>query len=188
MFPLFLKKIGGGRGCAHAPRMYGEFERLPVSDADILLYRDVDLGLPPERLLARPVDDTSWRCDTVTLWGGTYRQPGLTAWHGDPGATCTCSGIALEPLPWTPTLGATRTLTFRHRRERLLFRMPLHSASLLLMRGASQQNWKHDIDQQRQACGGRINLTFRRVFTRLRPPPEPRASGEQQHQRSGDHQ
>jgi alkylated DNA repair dioxygenase AlkB len=194
-------------------------ERLPVSDAEILLYRDIDLGSPPEGLLARLAADTPWRSDTITLWGRSYRQPRLTAWYGDPGATYAYSGISLAPLPWTPTLaglrrrveklcghsfnsvllnyyrdqqdcmglhaddepelgerpviaslslGATRTFILRHRRERLTFRIALPSASLLLMRGATQQNWKHGIDRERKVCGVRINLTFRRVVPQSR--------------------
>ena len=45
-------------------------------------------------------------------------------------------------------------------------RIALPSGSLLLMRGATQRNWKHEVPKSRVPCGPRINLTFRRVQSR----------------------
>jgi len=64
------------------------------------------------------------------------------------------------------SLGETRELVFEHRRRRDLGRLklPLPSASLLLMQGETQHNWRHGIRKLRRACGARLNLTFRRVL------------------------
>ena len=64
------------------------------------------------------------------------------------------------------SLGATREfrLTHRHHRERPAIRLALPSGSLLLMRGETQRYWKHGIARQRQPCGARINLTFRKIL------------------------
>jgi alkylated DNA repair dioxygenase AlkB len=74
----------------------------------------------------------------------------------------------LGPLPVIASfsLGEARTLVFRHRsdRSRGALRLELGDGSLLLMRGASQRNWKHGIAKERRACGARVNLTFRRIF------------------------
>ena len=193
-------------------------EPLPLREADLWLYREIDLGVPPEGLLRELVDATPWRCDPITLWGKTYPQPRLVAWYGDPGLRYTYSRITLETTPWTDTLaqvrarvealsgcafnsvllnyyrdgrdsmgfhaddepelgnepviaslslGAERTLVFRHRHRKDLpdARIALPSGSLLLMRGLTQHNWKHGIRKTAKPCGPRLNLTFRRILT-----------------------
>jgi alkylated DNA repair dioxygenase AlkB len=76
--------------------------------------------------------------------------------------------LGAEPVIASLSLGETRTLVFRHRsdRSRKSLRIELGDGSLLLMRGASQRNWKHGIAKERRACGARVNLTFRRIFQR----------------------
>lgn len=83
-------------------------EPLPLKEADLWLYREIDLGVPLEGLLRELVDATPWRCDPITLWGKTYPQPRLVAWYGDPGLRYTYSRITLETTPWTDTLAQIR--------------------------------------------------------------------------------
>ncbi len=54
------------------------------------------------------IDQTTWRQDPVRLFGRSYPQPRLVAWHGDPGASYRYSGLRLEPLPWTGLLARLR--------------------------------------------------------------------------------
>ena len=189
-------------------------EALPLTDADLLLWRQVDLGCNYEQLMAQLVDETEWRQEQITVYGKPYLQPRLSAWHGDMGYSY--SGIRLQPLPWTPvlwrlkqrvetltreqfnsvllnyyrdqndsmgmhsdderelgeqpaiaslSLGETRDFILKHRRRKDLksVKLPLDSGSLLLMRGDTQQNWRHGINKLRRACGPRINLTFRNI-------------------------
>jgi alkylated DNA repair dioxygenase AlkB len=70
-----------------------------------------------------------------------------------------------EPVIASLSLGAERRMVFRHRTERSLrpVRLALPAGSLLVMRGATQANWKHGIEKQSGACGPRVNLTFRRI-------------------------
>ena len=70
-----------------------------------------------------------------------------------------------EPVIASLSLGEQRTLYFRHRHRRDLdtFNLPLPHGSLLVMRGATQRNWKHGIRKSRKTMGPRINLTFRWV-------------------------
>jgi alkylated DNA repair dioxygenase AlkB len=70
-----------------------------------------------------------------------------------------------EPVIASLSLGAVRTLMFRHRfdRARNALRIELADGSLLLMRGATQSHWKHGIAKERRPCGARVNLTFRRI-------------------------
>ncbi|RLQ21204.1 alpha-ketoglutarate-dependent dioxygenase AlkB [Seongchinamella sediminis] len=77
-----------------------------------------------------------------------------------------------EPCIASLSLGETREIYFRHKRRRDLgtFKLALPSSSLLVMRGATQANWKHGIRKLSHACGPRLNLTFRRVYAEgLRP-------------------
>lgn len=71
-----------------------------------------------------------------------------------------------EPVIASLSLGEERRFYFRHKRDKsqqgLSLRLP--SGSLLLMRGATQANWKHGIPKESKACGPRVNLTFRRIL------------------------
>jgi alkylated DNA repair dioxygenase AlkB len=71
-----------------------------------------------------------------------------------------------NPVIASISLGEQRTLYFRHRhrRDQDTFNLPLPDASLLVMRGATQQNWKHGIRKSRRPLGPRINLTFRWIY------------------------
>ena len=199
-----------------------ESENLPMLDADVKLWRYVDLGQDSNRLLQQLIGDSVWRQEKITVYGKPYLQPRLSAWHGD--RPYSYSGIRLEPLPWTPllldikrrveslvehafnsvllnyyrdqkdrmgmhsddepelgrqpviaslSLGETRTLLFRHRSRKDLktIKLALPHASLLLMRGDTQQHWRHGINTEKHACGARINLTFRSVTARRRLNP-----------------
>jgi alkylated DNA repair dioxygenase AlkB len=57
-----------------------------------------------DAMLRQLIDDTSWRQESVKVWGRTYSQPRLTAWYGDPESYYTYSGITLIPIPWTDLL------------------------------------------------------------------------------------
>jgi alkylated DNA repair dioxygenase AlkB len=71
-----------------------------------------------------------------------------------------------EPVIASLSLGQPRPLRFRHRHRRDIksFSLPLPPASLLIMAGATQRNWKHGINKTKRSCGPRVNLTFRRIY------------------------
>lgn len=75
------------------------------------------------------------------------------------------------PVIASLSLGEARTLVFRHRsdRSRKSIRIELGDGSLLLMRGATQRNWKHGIAKERGPCSARVNLTFRQIVPRPAP-------------------
>ena len=73
--------------------------------------------------------------------------------------------LGQQPVIASLSLGETRTLLFRHKtRKDLTIKLPLPSGSLLVMRGDTQQHWRHGISAERLHCGARINLTFRTVI------------------------
>jgi alkylated DNA repair dioxygenase AlkB len=81
-------------------------------------------------------------------------------WHSDDEAE-----LGAEPLIASLSLGATRRFRLRHRDDPARrWEQPLETGSLLLMAGATQRNYRHDLPRTRRAVGARINLTFRRVM------------------------
>ncbi|MGZ8320124.1 MAG: alpha-ketoglutarate-dependent dioxygenase AlkB family protein [Telluria sp.] len=73
---------------------------IPIEDGELALLAQLPLGLDNDEVLARLIAETSWRAETITLFGKQHPQPRLTAWHGD--ASYTYSGLQLEPQPFTP--------------------------------------------------------------------------------------
>jgi alkylated DNA repair dioxygenase AlkB len=74
----------------------------------------------------------------------------------------------LGPMPVIASfsVGAERTMLFRHRRDRTVptERISLPSMSLLVMSGTTQQDWHHAIPKTKRPLGPRVNLTFRRIL------------------------
>ncbi len=84
------------------------FERVPLEGADVQLYVNF---LPVDRakhLLDNLIEAIPWRAEEVVVWGKRHLQPRLIAWYGDPGKNYTYSGMAMNPLPWTPLLERVR--------------------------------------------------------------------------------
>lgn len=79
-------------------------ERLPVSDAELVLWRRPDLGMDPAVLFSELLAHTPWREKKVKVWGKIHPQPRLVAWYADGNETLAYSGIRLGALPWTPVL------------------------------------------------------------------------------------
>ncbi|WBX70027.1 alpha-ketoglutarate-dependent dioxygenase AlkB family protein [Tenacibaculum retecalamus] len=63
------------------------------------------------------------------------------------------------------TFGTTRPFQLKHATQKDLKRVdiPLTHGSLLVMQGATQENWKHKIPKTTKKIPPRINLTFRWV-------------------------
>jgi alkylated DNA repair dioxygenase AlkB len=68
-----------------------------------------------------------------------------------------------QPIIASVSFGATRRFQFRHKKRKDLetINIELKHGSLLLMRGTTQQFWKHQLPKTAQPVGARINLTFR---------------------------
>ena len=79
-------------------------EQLPIADADVSLYHQVDLGRCYDKLLRELIDSTIWQQKEITLFGKAHQQPRLSAWYGDNESVYTYSGITLQPRPWNQTL------------------------------------------------------------------------------------
>ncbi|MEL7538251.1 MAG: alpha-ketoglutarate-dependent dioxygenase AlkB [Pseudomonadota bacterium] len=88
---------------------------LPPTDIELDL-PDADISLRPSFLSAAAADELhaallgeiSWEQRDIQLFGRSFRQPRLIAWHGDPGADYTYSGSRFEPSPWNERLRSVR--------------------------------------------------------------------------------
>ena len=69
--------------------------------------------------------------------------------------------LGLNPVIASLSLGATRTLVFKHKRDKETFKLDLHHGSLLVMAGATQHHWQHGINKAPSITQPRLNLTFR---------------------------
>ena len=77
------------------------------------------------------------------------------------------SELGMQPVIASLSIGDTRNLMLKHksRKDLKTIKLPLPSTSLLVMRGDTQQFWRHGINAVKPVCGPRINLTFRNVNT-----------------------
>lgn len=62
------------------------------------------------------------------------------------------------------TFGAERKFAFRHKRNGETVSMYPEHGSLLVMKGATQLNWKHRLPPTKKVDQPRINLTFRTII------------------------
>jgi alkylated DNA repair dioxygenase AlkB len=83
--------------------------RIPMPDAEVLYLRHLEFAEPDAEVLRRLIAEIAWRSETVVTWGRRVPQPRLTAWHGDAGMRYAYSGLAFDPLPWTPLLADIKT-------------------------------------------------------------------------------
>ena len=80
------------------------WEQLPIDDAELLLWREIDLGLPGDQIAGQLVESTPWRQQEIQIYGKTCLQPRLSAWYASGGLRYCYSGIELSALPWTDLL------------------------------------------------------------------------------------
>ena len=81
-------------------------------------------------------------------------------WHAD-----NEKELGVNPVIASVSLGASRYFHLKHnsyKSQRL--KLELTHGSLLLMEGATQHFWKHQIAKTAKKVGPRINLTFRKVL------------------------
>ena len=80
-------------------------------------------------------------------------------WHSDNEPE-----LGPQPIIASLSFGASRRFRLRHRRDPALgLELELATGSLLLMAGATQANYRHDLPKTARDVGARINLTFRRI-------------------------
>jgi alkylated DNA repair dioxygenase AlkB len=81
-------------------------------------------------------------------------------WHSD-----NEKELGHNPVIASLSLGATRSFQLKHKTDSSQrFNIELPSGSLLIMKGTTQEFWKHQIPKTKKHVGERINLTFRKIL------------------------
>jgi alkylated DNA repair dioxygenase AlkB len=82
-------------------------------------------------------------------------------WHSD-----NEKELGKNPIIASLSLGAMRFFDLKHKRiNSLKKRLELPAGSLLIMCGSTQENWLHQVPQQKTVKVPRINLTFRKIVS-----------------------
>ncbi|HSC84169.1 MAG TPA: alpha-ketoglutarate-dependent dioxygenase AlkB [Pseudomonas sp.] len=80
-------------------------------------------------------------------------------WHSDDEAVLGC-----DPLIASLNLGGTRRFDLRRKgQQRIEHSLQLGHGALLVMRGATQHHWQHQVAKTAKPVAPRINLTFRLI-------------------------
>jgi len=81
------------------------------------------------------------------------------SWHSDDEKE-----LGTDPIIASLSLGATRRFDIKHKLEHeLLYKFELTPGSLIIMKGAMQHHWLHQVPVQKKVSEPRINLTFRKI-------------------------
>ena len=79
------------------------------------------------------------------------------SWHSDDEEE-----LGKLPIIGSLSFGGVRRFRFRNKRNKNLSQTyELQNGSLLLMKGATQKFWEHEVPKTKKKVKGRINLTFR---------------------------
>jgi alkylated DNA repair dioxygenase AlkB len=82
------------------------------------------------------------------------------SWHAD-----NEPGLGRDPVIASVSLGAARRFQMKHRRREARIALDLPPGSCLVMAGATQHHWLHQVPKTSRPVGPRINLTFRAMAT-----------------------
>ncbi|XP_023697949.1 alpha-ketoglutarate-dependent dioxygenase alkB homolog 3 [Paramormyrops kingsleyae] len=176
-------KQGSGRAYEE-PRLTCWFGELPYTYSNSTLQPSSQWH-PVLIQLREAVEQASGRSFNSLLCNLYRDGKDSIAWHSDSEAS-----LGPEPVIASLSLGDTRCFSLRKQPgpeedgdytyvERV--RIPLAHGTLLLMEGATQEDWQHQVAKEYHDRGPRINLTFRTIY------PEPaRAKQTQSHGRWGE--
>ena len=78
------------------------------------------------------------------------------SWHTDAEKE-----LGRNPIIASVNFGATRKFQLRHKETKEKIEVELKHGSLLIMKGALQHFWQHQVPKTKKKVGNRINLTFR---------------------------
>lgn len=72
--------------------------------------------------------------------------------------------LGSQPIIASLSLGATRKFVLKHKKAQHKVELHLESGQLIVMRGDTQQYWKHTVTKTKSVQQGRISLTFRTLY------------------------
>jgi len=154
----------------HRLLLFGKFVDAPrlscwIGDADaVYTYSRTRFEPLPWTLAVASLRDelrTITGTDFNSVLANLYRDGrDSVGWHSDDERE-----LGPQPLIASLSFGAPRRFRLRslHDANAPVFPLDLVAGSLLLMAGATQHNYRHDLPKTARAVGERINLTFRRI-------------------------
>lgn len=115
----------------------------------------------PTLLAVKNKIEETYGCDFNSVLLNYYRNGDeYMGWHTD-----NEKELGTQPVIASVSLGAVRPFDFRHRtHSNARQQFMLANGSLLIMRGNTQQEWKHRLPKCAKIKLPRINLTFRKIF------------------------
>jgi alkylated DNA repair dioxygenase AlkB len=134
--------------------LYGN-EGKPYSYSNIVMQpHHWTLTLQKIKSLVENVSDTSF---TTVLLNYYRNGSDSNGWHSD-----NEKELGTNPVIASLSLGAERNFQLKHNFDPTQKKnIILENGSLLLMKGATQHFWKHQVPKTTKPIGARINLTFR---------------------------
>ncbi|MDO6597590.1 alpha-ketoglutarate-dependent dioxygenase AlkB [Oceanihabitans sp. 2_MG-2023] len=102
--------------------------------------------------------DKVCKTNFTTCLANLYRDgKDSNGWHAD-----NEKELGKNPIIASVSFGEERMFYLKHKTNKSLKKkLILKSGSLLLMKGATQENWLHQVPKTKKEIGKRINLTFR---------------------------
>ena len=109
-------------------------------------------------LLIKQILENELKIKFTSCLANLYRNgQDSNGWHAD-----NEKELGLNPIIASVSLGEERIFHLKHKTDKTLkTKIKLEHGSLLLMKGATQRNWLHQIPKTKKPIGKRINLTFR---------------------------
>lgn len=81
-------------------------------------------------------------------------------WHADDEKE-----LGAQPVIASVSFGAERLFHLKHKTDNTArYKIRLQHGSLLIMKGTTQQFWKHQLPKTKKRVDPRINLTFRKIY------------------------
>ena len=131
------------------------------NDAKPYSYSNITMQPKPWNLLLQKIKyhvESVAEINFTTVLLNYYRDgKDSNGWHSD-----NEKELGSNPTIASVSLGSERMFQLKHNTNPLLRQnILLENGSLLIMKGATQHHWKHQIPKTSKPIGGRINLTFR---------------------------
>lgn len=114
-----------------------------VENGEYIFYPGFLPKLESDSFFCQIRDNSSWKQESMNMYGRRVNFPRLTAWYGDSDKPYSFSGITLKPLPWTHEL-----LDIKNRVE-LISGVKFNSVLLNFYRnGGDYISWHTDAEKE----------------------------------------
>ncbi|GAA3967749.1 alpha-ketoglutarate-dependent dioxygenase AlkB family protein [Mucilaginibacter dorajii] len=152
-----------------AMKIYGKVVNFPRltswyadGDQEYIYSGVVNTPIPFTPLLLKIKEAAEAQCDKQfnSALLNYYRNGGDSmGWHSDDEKE-----LSGNPVIASASFGATRTFQFKHKTQKnARVSVGLNNGSLLIMQGATQHHWLHQVPKTAKEMGPRINITFRDI-------------------------